>query len=332
MPWHCRMLCRWKRGRHEPRMCVIKRWQTRVPFKAGLEEYTHRSIDLSLCLSDNYASLSISNNHAFAHTPAADVDSVFPKLTPRFPLMMYTCMIHAGNFTAERRGNKPEHIFCVWAGASALTLPWDWMAAFNVSDKPGAAATNQSPPNPGENNESGPAGIQRCVSALRCVCWAGWGNEGGENALEIRDLLITLCSISLHLLPLSSSGLLFFGSMFMLGVAATELPSVTASQSPAFSTHILAELYQVYQQHYDEKRAWRQLNAAPCGPLPTPSFTAFSPAAAVWAALIGTIKTDSVVWTLLLCAGFITMRFEYEWTRAPEVAAVDRGGGGGVKR
>lgn len=65
---------------------------------------------------------------------------------------------------------------CERAGASALTLPWDWMAALNVSDKPSAAATNQSPPNAGENNESRPAGIQRCVSALRCVCA---GLDGG---------------------------------------------------------------------------------------------------------------------------------------------------------
>lgn len=92
----------------------MKRWQTRVPFEGGLEESIHRWIDLSLCLSDNYASLSISNNHAFAHTPAADVDSVLPKLMPRFPLMMCACMIYAGGFTAERRGNKPEHILCVW--------------------------------------------------------------------------------------------------------------------------------------------------------------------------------------------------------------------------
>lgn len=87
-----------------------------------------------------------------------------------------------------------------------------------MSDKPDAVATNQSPPSPGEYNESRPAGIQRCASALTSVCWAGWENEGGENALEIRDLLITLCSISLHLLPLSSPGLLFFGSIFMLVV------------------------------------------------------------------------------------------------------------------
>lgn len=78
------------------------------------------------------------------------------------------------------------------------------MAAVTVSDKPGAVATNQSPPNPGEYNESRPAGIQRCVSALTLVCWAGWGEEGGENAQEIRDLLITLCSVSLHLRPPSS--------------------------------------------------------------------------------------------------------------------------------
>lgn len=72
---------------------------------------------MSLCLSDNYASLSISNNHAFAHTPAADVDSVFPKRMPRFPLiMMCACMIYAGRFTAERQGNKPERIFSVWLG------------------------------------------------------------------------------------------------------------------------------------------------------------------------------------------------------------------------
>lgn len=150
-------------------------------------------------------------------------------------------------------GEISRSIFCVCgcvcerAGASALTLPWDWMAALNVSDKPSAAATNQSPPNAGENNESRPAGIQRCVSALRCVC-AGWGNEGGENALEIRDLLITLCSVSLHLPPLSSPGLLFF----MLGVAASELQSVPASQRPACSTNIPAE---VEQQQYDDKRA-----------------------------------------------------------------------------
>lgn len=99
-----------------------------------------------------------------------------------------------------------------------------------MSDKPGAVATNQSPPDPGENNESRPAGIQRCVSALRCVCWAGWGNEGGENALEIRDLSITLCGVSLHPLPLSSPGLLSFGSIFILGAAATELPSVPVTR------------------------------------------------------------------------------------------------------
>lgn len=109
-------------------------------------------------------------------------------------------------------------------------MPWDWMAAVTVSDKPGAVATNQSPPNPGEYNESRPAGIQGCASALRRVCWAGWGNEGGENALEIRDLLITLCSAALHLLPLSSPGLLFFVSIFILVVQATALQYVTPSQ------------------------------------------------------------------------------------------------------
>lgn len=107
----------------------------------------------------------------FAHTSAAAVDSVFPQLTPRFTPMMCASMIYACTFTAQRQGNKPGHISC----ASALTLPWDWMAALNVSDKRGVVATNQPPPNPGENNESRPAGTQRCVSALRCVCWAGLG-------------------------------------------------------------------------------------------------------------------------------------------------------------
>ena len=76
------------------------------------------------------------------------------------------------------------------------------MTAVTTSDKPGAAATNQSPPNPSRYNETRPAGSwSLCVSALVfmcvwCVFLVAQRDGGGENTQEIRDLLITLCSVS----------------------------------------------------------------------------------------------------------------------------------------
>lgn len=104
-----------------------------------------------------------------------------------------------------------------------MTLPWDLMTAVTASDKPGAAATNQSPPNPSRYNESRPAGSWRSVcgsvSVYVCVLLAAQRDGGGENTQEIRDLLITLCSVSPALpLPLSIfPGLPFSASLFIEG-------------------------------------------------------------------------------------------------------------------
>lgn len=80
---------------------------------------------------------------------------------------------------------------------------------------------------------------------------------------------------------------------------------------------------------------WQRMTAIKCcaqrRPLPTPSIECFSPTAALCAALISMIKTESRV-APLLCAGFTMMRFEYEWMRALKLAVAVRGGGGWVKR
>lgn len=77
----------------------------------GLQEETSLAdSSFQLGVSDHHATLPISNKQALPRSPAADVDSVFPK---KMPLTRRACMIYAGSFTAARRGNKLGRIFCV---------------------------------------------------------------------------------------------------------------------------------------------------------------------------------------------------------------------------
>lgn len=177
---------------------------------------------------------------------------------------MCACMIYAGRFTAERQGNKPERIFSVWLGLCPGT---GWLLS--------TCLTN---PVPLQQISLLPvlAKIMRAdLRASKGVCQhlgVCAGLDGGmreERMLWRLEIYWLPSAASLSASFLSPPQVSYSLAAYLWGWRPL---SCSLLQWPAVSTDILAEGYQVYQQHYDDKRAWRQLNAAPGGAPASPLF------------------------------------------------------------
>lgn len=121
------------------------------------------------------------------------------------------------------------------------------MTAVTMSDKPGAAATNQSPPNPSRCNETRPAGgwrcvcvcVWECISIYICVCSKSLKGRREEGRILKRLEIYWLpFAVSLLLSLLSASmGLPFSASLFIEGCRGLCFGSAVCYR--LFVTHLL---------------------------------------------------------------------------------------------